>query len=97
MAAGRAGSTRRPFVTVRNLAGLAASNSSEHIILKSHQPENNVLRKMRASHYEHNEALSDSQVAKDGDTCTSLADLGLMAVQSIPSQLDPVPMALSQA
>lgn len=96
MAAGRAGSTR-PFVTVRNLAGLAASNSSEHIILKSHQPENNVLRKMRTSHYIHNKALSDSQVAKDGDTCTSLADLGLMAVQSIPSQLDPVPMALNQA
>ena len=38
-----------------------------------------MQRKMRTSHYEHNEALSASQVARDGDTCNSLASLGAMA------------------
>lgn len=76
-AAGRADGTR-PFVSVRNLAGLTASNSSEHIIPKSHQPENNMQRK-RTPHYKNNKALSTSQVARDGDTCNSLASLGTMA------------------
>lgn len=92
-AAGRADGTRRPFVTVRNLAGLSASNSSEHIIPKSHQPENNMQRKMRTSHYENSEVLSASQVVRDGATCNSTASLG--AIASAEHSLKPRPSAHS--